>query len=670
MSPAFSNFALAHRRLIACLWLVLTLAGGWAAGTLSSHLSQSFDAPGRPAFAANRELGQRFGSGGVIAPIVAVGRKDDPGALRKVAAAVPGARTVVGGPGLTSDRGQTTAALIFPPPGPAAPDENVAALAAAQAAAAGTSVRITGQQALAEGGDSGGAGLLVETLLGAGGALIVLIAVFASPLAIVPLLLAACSILTTFLVLRGLAAGFEMSFVVQFLVGLIGLGVAIDYSLLLIVRWREERAAGADAEEAVRRAMATAGHAILVSGTTVAIGLVAMVAVPVPFIRSIGIGGLLIPLISVAATLTLLPGVLASFGPRLDRRHHSGHGTLWTRWARLVVRHRWLAAIAGLAITGALAFAALSLNPGQPSVDALAGNGEAHDALVVLERAGLGSGTLTPIEAVVPAGQVDAEAARLKRVEGVRAVVAPGGWEAGGRRALAIIPRDDAATDAGKATLDTLRGLHSRTLAIGGPAAQNRDLTDAIYGSFPLMLGLIAVLTFALLYRALRSVLLPLKAIVLNVLSVAAAFGVVVLVWQEGHGSSLLAGLPGTGAVTNWVPLAIFAFLYGLSMDYEVFILSRMREEYDRTGSTDEAVVEGLGRTGRLVTSAAMILFLAFVALGAGPQTDLKILATGLAAGILLDATVVRALLVPALVSLFGEANWWRPRRRRVAVRR
>jgi RND superfamily putative drug exporter len=669
MSPSFSNFALAHRRVIACLWLVLTLAGGWAAGTLSSHLSQSFDAPGRPAFEANRELAQRFGSGGVIAPIVAVGRKDDPDALRTVAGAVHGARTVVGGPGLTSRDGESMAALIFPPPGPAAPDENVAALAAARAAAAGTGVQITGQQALAEGGGSGGAGLLVETLLGAGGALIVLIAVFASPLAIVPLLLAACSILTTFLVLRGLAAGFEMSFVVQFLVGLIGLGVAIDYSLLLIVRWREERAAGFDAEEAVRRAMSTAGHAILVSGTTVAIGLVAMVAVPVPFIRSIGVGGLLIPLISVAATLTLLPGLLATYGPRLDRRHRTGHGTLWTRWARVVVRHRWPAAIVGLAITGALA--ALSLNPGQPSVEALAAKGSAHDALVTLQRDGLGSGTLTPVEAIVPAGDVGAAAARLRRVDGVRAVVAPGGWEAGGHRALAIIPSDDAATDRGKATLDTLRGLDSRTLAIGGPAAQDRDLTDAIYGSFPLMLGLIATLTFALLYRALRSVVLPLKAIALNVLSVAAAFGVVVLVWQLGHGSDLLAGLPGTGAVTNWVPLAIFAFLYGLSMDYEVFILSRMREEYDRTGSTDEAVVEGLGRTGRLVTSAAMILFLAFVALGAGPQTDLKILATGLAAGILLDATVVRALLVPALVSLLGDANWWRPRRRRrVAVSR
>ncbi len=175
------------------------------------------------------------------------------------------------------------------------------------------------------------------------------------------------------------------------------------------------------------------------------------------------------------------------------------------------------------------------------------------------------------------------------------------------------------------------------------------------------MIALIALLTFGLLARAFRSVLLALKAIVLNVVSVGAAWGVMTLVWQHGYGSRALFGIPATGTITQWVPLMVFAFLFGLSMDYEVFILARTREEYDITGSTGEAVVRGIARTGRLVTSAALILFLSFVALGTGPQTDIKILATGLGAGILLDATVVRALLVPALVSLFGRWNWWMP---------
>ena len=175
------------------------------------------------------------------------------------------------------------------------------------------------------------------------------------------------------------------------------------------------------------------------------------------------------------------------------------------------------------------------------------------------------------------------------------------------------------------------------------------------------MVLLVSLLTFVLLARAFRSLLLPAKAVLLNLLSVAAAWGVMVLVWQEGFGSEQIWGIAATGAIVEFIPLMVFAFLFGLSMDYEVFILSRIREEYDRTGSTDEAVVQGIGRTGRLVTGAALILFLSFAALGAGPEVFLKVFATGLAAGIILDATVVRSLLVPALMALFGRWNWWLP---------
>ncbi|HEV2067599.1 MAG TPA: MMPL family transporter, partial [Thermomicrobiales bacterium] len=199
------------------------------------------------------------------------------------------------------------------------------------------------------------------------------------------------------------------------------------------------------------------------------------------------------------------------------------------------------------------------------------------------------------------------------------------------------------------------------TVRVGGLAAQNADFIDASYGNFPLLIGLVALITFVLLVRAFRSLLLPLKAVILNVLSVGAAYGVLVLVWQEGYGAELVWDYSATGSITPFVPLTVFAFLFGLSMDYEVFILARMREEYDKTGSTDDAIVRGIGFTGRLVTSAALILFLAFVSLGSAPVVPVKILATGLAAGILLDATVIRALLVPATVSLLGHWNWWLP---------
>ena len=196
---------------------------------------------------------------------------------------------------------------------------------------------------------------------------------------------------------------------------------------------------------------------------------------------------------------------------------------------------------------------------------------------------------------------------------------------------------------------------------VGGSGPLNADFIDAVYGSFPLMIGLIALLTFVLLARAFRSLVLPAKAIVLNVLSVGAAWGVMSLVWQSGHGSEEIWGIAATGSINSWIPLIVFAFLYGLSMDYEVFILARMREEFDQTRDTNDAVIFGLARTGRLVTSAALILFLAFAALASGPETDVKVLATGLAAGILIDATVIRAMLVPAVVSLMGRWNWWLP---------
>ena len=198
-------------------------------------------------------------------------------------------------------------------------------------------------------------------------------------------------------------------------------------------------------------------------------------------------------------------------------------------------------------------------------------------------------------------------------------------------------------------------------MRLGGAPAQEDDFIDAVYGNFPLMIALIAVITFILLARAFRSLLLPAKAVLLNIISVAAAWGVLQLVWQSGHGSDEIWGIAATGSITSWIPVMVFAFLYGLSMDYEVFILARIREEYDATGDTDQAVIRGIGRTGRLITSAALILFLTFMALASGPETDVKVLATGLAAGVLIDATVIRALLVPAVVSLFGRWNWVLP---------
>jgi len=475
------------------------------------------------------------------------------------------------------------------------------------------------------------------------------------------------TILTTFLLVSGMTHLTSVSFIIQFLVALVGLGVAVDYSLLVVVRWREERAHGADRDEAIVRAMETAGRAVVFSGTTVAIGLLALVALPVPFLRSVGYGGLLIPLVSVAVATTLLPVILATVGPRLDWPHirtDDRASRSWTRWAGLVVRRRTLAACAAVAVLAALLAGATTIRLGAANgnPDTISRSGQARQGLEQLEHSGIGAGVLSPIEILAPRTQAAALPQLLNRLDGIQGAVAPatGGWHRGGNAIVEVLAHDDSS-----ATVDRVRETAHAAgpdVRVGGIVAQNDDFVSAVYGSFPLMIALIAVLTFVLLARAFRSLLLPAKAVLLNVLSVAAAWGVVTLVWQHGYGSHALWGIPAAGSIPSWLPLMVFAFLYGLSMDYEVFILARMREAYDRSGSTETAVVEGIGRTGRLVTSAALILFLGFVAMATAPDTSVKMIATGLGAGILVDATVVRALLVPAAVSLFGRWNWWLPR--------
>jgi RND superfamily putative drug exporter len=378
---------------------------------------------------------------------------------------------------------------------------------------------------------------------------------------------------------------------------------------------------------------------------------------------------MIVPAVSVAATLTLLPVLLATMGRRMDwprRARRAGASRAWARWAHLVVGHRWAAAIAALAILGALGAAAFGIKVGEPQARALGTTTPAAQTLRSLEHAGVPAGVLDPIEVLVPAGVSPAQIAEhLAALPGVRTAVAPTGpaWRRDRTALVSVQPTAEPSTPAGAATLARIRASAAIApgVMVGGPGALLLDENHAFYGRFALLIAVLAATTIVLLARAFGSLLLPVKAVALNLVSVGATYGVLVLVWQHGHGSHAIWGLPATGAITNWVPLIAFAFLYGLSMDYEVFILTRIREEHDNTGSTTAGVINGIARTGRLVTGAALILFLAFAALSTGPETDLKVMATALGAGILLDATIVRALLVPALVALFGPWNWWLP---------
>jgi len=685
----WAEFILRHRRAVVAVCGVVLVAGIALASKTTSRLTVDFSLPGQPGSQTAQKINQVFGNGGNTSPYLAsvtvpagqtiTGQEAQVAeAFDAVAASVPNVRVIdeanTGDRAFRTKDDRTAFALVFYQFDPS-PSQQLLTTpirdAVEGAKPAGATVGVTGEDTLATGGDSNGPGVLGETLLGAVGALAVLLFVFASFLAFLPLMVAAVSILATFLLLLPLTYVMDVSFIVQFLVALIGLGVAIDYSLLFVNRWREERDHGRDNHEAVVVAMQTAGRAIVFSGVTVAIGLLALVVLPVPFMRSMGIGGALIPLTSVLTTLTLTPAILGGVGPRIDWpkiRHEDRASRGWSRWAAFVVRRRWIAAGVALAALAALIGVFLGVRIGLASSDSLARSGPAYDTLQTLERGGVPTGMLTPIEVLVSSDQARGAAAALGKVDGIDHAFAPSGPASNrdGQSVVVLIPNRETVNSTSVDAVKRVKTVASHlpgVVGVTGIGAAQIDFMHAVYGNFPPMLLIIAVLTYLLLVRAFRSLLVPLKAVVLNLLSLGATLGLMVLFWQHGAGSHAVFNINATGAITFWIPLMVFAFLFGLSMDYEVFILSRIREEYDGGLSTDAAVIEGIGRTGRLVTSAALILFLAFAALASGPGTDLKTLATGLGFGILLDATIIRSLLVPSLVSLFGRWNWYLPAR-------
>ena len=687
--PALTRFVLRHKALVTLFWVVVAAVGVMTISGTTHRMTNNFAMPGQ-AFKVDNQIASQYGNGGSQAPYLPVitvpaGQKiTDPAtaaatgrAFAALARAIPDVRIAdyasTHDPAFVTRDGRSTFALVYTAPVAGFGGSNLGPAidrAVTAAAPVGWHVGVTGMQLLQNGqpSSSKGTGIMTEAMIGSVGALVILALVFASFLALLPLLIGGISVLATFLVVGGLTEVTGVSQIVEFLIALIGLGVAIDYSLLVVSRWREERAAGRDNVAAVTEAMNHAGRAVVFSGLTVAIGLLSMIVLPVPMLRSVGYGGVLVPLMSVAVAITLLPVILATVGPRLDwprLRTERRASRVFSAWARGVYRHRWLAALAGLGILAALMLPALSLHLGEPGSSAQATSGPAHSALATLTDGGVPSGVLTPAE-VLTSSSASVVAARAARVPGVHAAVAPGtpDYQRGGTAIVTVIPVAESSVPAGQTTIANLEHAllpSPHVIGIGGDGAALIDFNHAVYGDFPLMLAIISVATFLLLTRAFRSVLLAAKAVVFNLISLAAAYGVLTWVWQDGHGSGALWGIPATGAITMWVPLMVFAFLFGLSMDYEVFILTRIREAYDASGDARHAVTEGLGRTGRLVTSAAAILMLSFLSMSTGPQTDLKILATGLGAGILIDAVVVRCLLVPALVALFGRANWWLP---------
>jgi uncharacterized membrane protein YdfJ with MMPL/SSD domain len=524
-------------------------------------------------------------------------------------------------------------------------------------------------------------------------AALILFFVFGSLAVLLPLLFAAAAIPVTLAIIWIFANFMELSTYLQNLVMLIGLGIAIDYSLFIVYRYREERRAGLGKEDAIVRTMQTAGRAVVFSGTAVAIGLAVMLAMPLPFMRGFGIGGLFIPLVSIVCALTLLPALLYLTVDGLDRvrlipkrivdRRADEENNMWGRLARLIMRRPLPIALATTAVLIVVALPVFSLEVGPGTNKGVPQDLESVRGLNIL-AAEQGEGAIAPTEVIVdthrPDGVLngDVQGAVQRLVEGldrdpeVRGVAGSestppyvdptgrylhmqvtGAHEYGSPQAMDFVRRfrDQIVPAAG------FPG--SASVYAGGGPGSSVDVIDTSYGAFPWLVLVVLVLTYFLLLRAFRSLLLPLKAIILNLLSIGAAYGLLVIVFKWGGGEAL--GLQSFDQIEFWIPIFLFAMLFGLSMDYEVFLVSRMREEWDGGRPNDEAVSSGLAKTGRLVTAAGLIMFAAFMGFVVGEILGLQQFGFGLAAAILLDVSIIRALLVPSAMELFGRWNWWLP---------
>ncbi|MGZ4603259.1 MAG: MMPL family transporter [Kineosporiaceae bacterium] len=521
--------------------------------------------------------------------------------------------------------------------------------------------------------------------------IVLLILVFGGLVAAgLPFVVAAGAVVGSFAALFTVTLVTDVSIFALNLVTGLGLGLGIDYALLVVNRFRERLAAGDDVENAVVHTVGTAGRTVVVSGVTVAITLASLSIFPQYFLRSFAYAGIAVTLLAVLSALVALPAVLALLGHRVNR-FKVVRGDLaprdngvWAGVARRVMRSPWpvMAVVAGVLLL--LASPALGATFGQGDDRALPKDNPAAVASQILREQFPGRDG-TPVDVVLPAGVraagVADYAAALSKVDGIvqvttptsvvasGAVVSPNQQPAGwttpdGRQRLALVADVDPRSPSGQRLVDAVRAVPAPAsgVLVGGAAAEYADTHSGITDRLPAVLAWIAVTTLVVLFLFTGSVVLPIKAIALNVLSLGATLGVLVWIFQDGHLRGLIGDFGVTGTVDTSMMVLIAILAFALSMDYEVFLLSRIKEEYDRTGDTRQSVMLGLQRSGRIITAAAALLAVVFAAFVSSGVTGIKQLGIGVAFAILLDATIVRGLLVPAFMGILGDANWWAPR--------
>ncbi len=461
---------------------------------------------------------------------------------------------------------------------------------------------------------------------------------------------------------------------------MVGLGVGIDYALLLVTRHREYLAGGMPVEESVGRAVATAGRVVVFAGGTVMIAILGLAVAGVPFMTAGGIAISAIVLIMVLASVSLLPAFLGLAGPwinRLGLRHKNARdgarvGSGWQRWGEHVPRHARAYAVGVTVVLLALSAPVLALEVGNPDEGALPETRTERRAYDLV-AAGFGPGFNGPLviaaDIAKDPGVVRPLLGAIRDDAGIRSVAAPRVDAEAGVATLVAYPTTGPQDDATRETLERLRAeVLPSALAdsparahVGGQTASFADVSDRVSDRLPLFIAGVLVVSFLLLVLVFRSILVPLKAVVMNLLSIGAAYGVLVMVFQWGWGAGLI-GLESTVPIVSFIPMFMFAILFGLSMDYEVFLLSRVREEYLVTGDNATSVVRGIAGTARVITSAALIMISVFLGFALGDDPTTKMFGLGLATAIFIDASIVRLVLVPAVMTLLGDAAWWMPR--------
>lgn len=518
--------------------------------------------------------------------------------------------------------------------------------------------------------------------------------------ALLPVVVGVVAVAATTAVLRLLSTVTEVSLFALNITTALGFGLAVDFSLLLVSRYREELAGGSGADRALRRTLRGAGRTVVFSAATIAASLCALLLFPLPLLRSLAYGGATVVCASAAGALTVLPALLILLGDRLDRwdvfaglrrPHHTVSSGAWFRLARTVMRRPVLVTVGALALLVLLAAPVTHVRFGMYDDRILPPSSPVAETSQRL-RADFGSEWVDAASVVLPApaagrpGAVpdpvlDAYARRLALMPGVRRVDARTGTYRDGRRSaapdassarfagpggtwLSVIPEGtDPLSPHGSRLAAGLRAVPAPgPVLVGGPGTRLADTEQVLAGRLPLVVGVTVLAAFALLLAFTRSVLIPVKALLLNALGLAATSGVLVAVFQQGHLAPLLGDVTAGGITDVVVPSLMFCVTFGLSMDYEVFLLSRIVEEHRRGSDTATAVAIGLQRTGRLFTSAALVFATVTAALALSSLVLLKLIGVGLAFAVLLDCTVIRALLVPAVMRLAGRANWWMPR--------